>query len=194
MKTIHATARIAKRRGTPVIHGLVVGIGGAAIVVAGLTACSGKQSESSTATTHQSSMATHASSAQAPSSAVSATSGSVTAAAGAGTATVSIDGTPQDVQGQVVCATVGSDFSIAIGAQATGIAVMMAPDASQVTSVGLGNANGVALGYQAGAPGGSATATKDGQTYTINGTATGVDMANPMQPVTKPFEIKVTCP
>ena len=178
---------------TPVIRGLVVGVGSAALVVAGLAGCSSKKSESSTAT-HESSTATHESSTQAPSSAVSATSGSVTAAAGAGTATVTIDGKPQDVQGQVVCATVGSNFSIAIGAQATGIAVMMAPDASQVTSVGLGNVNGVALGYQAGAPGGSATATKDGQNYTISGTATGVDMANPMQPMTKPFEIKVTCP
>ena len=40
----------------------------------------------------------------------------------------------------------------------------------------------------------SAKATKDGNKYTISGTATGVDMANPMQPVTKPFEIEVTCP
>jgi lipoprotein LpqH len=28
----------------------------------------------------------------------------------------------------------------------------------------------------------------------ISGTATGIDMANPMQPVNKPFEINVTCP
>ena len=28
----------------------------------------------------------------------------------------------------------------------------------------------------------------------ISGTASGVDMANPMQPITKPFEIAVTCP
>jgi len=41
---------------------------------------------------------------------------------------------------------------------------------------------------------GEAKAEKDGKTYTISGSATGVDMANPMQPVTKPFEIEVTCP
>jgi lipoprotein LpqH len=41
---------------------------------------------------------------------------------------------------------------------------------------------------------GKATATKDGSKYKISGTATGVDMANPMQPVNKPFEIDVTCP
>ena len=41
---------------------------------------------------------------------------------------------------------------------------------------------------------GEAKAEKDGSTYKISGTATGVDMANPMQPVNKPFEIEVTCP
>ena len=53
---------------------------------------------------------------------------------------------------------------------------------------------GVTLGYQQGTGQGEATAEKDGNTYTITGTATGVDMANPLQPVTKPFEIEVTCP
>ena len=70
----------------------------------------------------------------------------------------------------------------------------MAEDASKVTSVGLGNVSGVSLGYTEGAPGGNASATKDGKTYMITGTATGVDMSNPMQPMTKPFEISVTCP
>ena len=100
----------------------------------------------------------------------------------------------KDIQGQVVCATSGGNVNIAIGQAAAGIAVIMAEDASTVTSVGLGNINGVALGFQDGAPGGNASATKDGKTYTINGTASGVDMANPMQPITKPFEIAVTCP
>ncbi|SKU29623.1 Hypothetical lipoprotein LpqH precursor [Mycobacteroides abscessus subsp. abscessus] len=50
------------------------------------------------------------------------------------------------------------------------------------------------LGFADGAPGGKATATKDGKKYTVTGTATGVDTANPMQPIEKPFEIEVTCP
>jgi lipoprotein LpqH len=37
-------------------------------------------------------------------------------------------------------------------------------------------------------------AETDGTTYKTTGTATGVDMANPMAPVNKPFEIEVTCP
>jgi lipoprotein LpqH len=33
-----------------------------------------------------------------------------------------------------------------------------------------------------------------GNTYKVTGTATGIDIANPMQPVNKPFEINVSCP
>ena len=108
---------------------------------------------------------------------------------------MTIDGQPQTINGQVVCATAGGNYNIAIGEAATGIAVVMSEDASKVHSVGLGNVNGVTLGYQEGVPGGAAaTATKDGNNFKISGTATGVDMANPMQPVNKPFEIEVTCP
>ena len=161
------------------LRGLVIGAGSAALVVAGLTGCSSdNKAGDKTATA----------------SAATATSGSVSASAGAGTAKVTIDGEPMDVQGQVACASNGGTFTIGVGDAATGIGIVMAEDASKVTSVGLGNVNGVALGFQEGAPGGSATATKDGKTYTVTGTATGVDMANPMQPVTKPFEIAVSCP
>ena len=52
----------------------------------------------------------------------------------------------------------------------------------------------VALGYTSGTGQGEAKAAKDGKTWKISGTATGVDMANPMQPVNKPFEIEVACP
>ena len=50
------------------------------------------------------------------------------------------------------------------------------------------------LTCQIKSPPNTATATKDGSSYTIKGTATGIDTANPMQPVNKPFEIDVTCP
>jgi lipoprotein LpqH len=120
--------------------------------------------------------------------------GGVSASVGAGTAKVTIDGQPKDVNGQVVCSTVGGNLNLAIGEAGTGIAVVMSPDASKVTSVGLGNINGTVLGFQDGAPGGNAAATVDGKNYKVTGTASGVDMANPMQPITKPFEIEVTCP
>jgi lipoprotein LpqH len=67
-------------------------------------------------------------------------------------------------------------------------------DPPPVQSVALGNIDGVTLGFTPGVPGGSAEAAKDGNTYKITGTATGVDMANPLQAATKPFEIVVPCP
>lgn len=169
------------------LRGLLVGIGGAAVMVAGLVGCSSEKKTEGSSTVSEKPAA--------PPSVASATSGTVTAATGAGTAKVTIDGQPKDVTGQIACTTAAGNLNIAIGDTATGIAVVMSPDASKVSSVGLGNVGGVVLGYQDGASGdASASATKDGNTYKVTGKATGVDMANPMQPTTKPFEIEVTCP
>ena len=94
--------------------------------------------------------------------------------------------------GSVVCTTVGGNTTIAVGGAATGISVILSGD-NTVKSVGLGNVNGVTLAYAQGSGQGNASATKNGNSYKVTGTATGVDMANPMQPVNKPFEIDVTC-
>ena len=119
---------------------------------------------------------------------------SATAAPSGGGTKVTIDGQDQNVSGTVVCSAMGGNMNIAIGDAATGIAAVSARTIPHVQSVGLGNVNGVTLGYQSGTGQGEAKATKDGSTYKISGTATGIDMANPMQPVNKPFEIDVTCP
>jgi ipoprotein LpqH len=163
-------------------RGFVVAVGGAAIVIAGLSGCSSdeKKSESPATTT------------------AGATTGggtaSATAAPSGGGTKVSIDGQDQNVSGTVVCSAMGGNMNIAIGDAATGIAAVVSEDGANVQSVGLGNVKGVTLGYQAGTGQGEAKATKDGNTWKISGTATGIDMANPMQPVNKPFEIEVTCP
>jgi lipoprotein LpqH len=150
-------------------RGFVVAVGGAAIVIAGLSGCSSdKKAE---------------------------TSGSTSSAASAqGKTTVTIDGKDQAVQGTVVCSTMGGNMNIAIGDASTGIAAVVSEDGKTVQSVGLGNVNGVTRGYQAGTGQGEAKAEKDDKTWKISGTATGIDMANPMQPVNKPFEIEVACP
>jgi lipoprotein LpqH len=152
-------------------RGFVVALGGAAIVIAGLSGCSSDEKKSET-------------------------SGETSSAASSqGKSTVTIDGKDQAVQGTVVCSSMGGNMNIAIGDAATGIAaVVSSGDQPTVQSVGLGNVNNVTLGYQAGTGQGEAKAEKDGNTYKISGTATGVDMANPMQPVNKPFEITVACP
>ena len=151
-------------------RGFVVAVGGAAIVVAGLAGCSSEKK--------------------------SETSGETSSAASAeGKSTVTIDGKDQAVQGTVVCSTMGENVNIAIGDATTGIgAVVGTGDSPVVHSVGLGNVNGVTLGFQENAGQGEAKAEKDGNTYKISGTAVGVDMANPMQPLNKPFEIEVSCP
>jgi lipoprotein LpqH len=149
----------------------VVAIGGAAIVIAGLSGCSSDNKKSET-------------------------SGETSSAASAqGKTTVTIDGKDQEVKGTVACSSMGGNTNIAIGDATTGIgAVVSSGDSPSVQSVGLGNVNGVTLGYQSGTGQGDAKVQKDGNTYKISGTATGVDMANPLQPVNKPFEIEVTCP
>ena len=149
---------------------IVVAVGGAAIVVAGLSGCSSdKKSETSGET--------------------------ASASAAEGKSTVKIDGQDQEVQGIVVCSDRGGNTNIAIGDATTGIAVVLSSgDGLTVQSVALGNVNGVTLGYQSGAGQGEAKAEKDGSTYKVTGTATGIDIANPMQPVNKPFEINVSCP
>jgi ipoprotein LpqH len=151
-------------------RGFVVALGGAAIVIAGLSGCSSDNKKAET-------------------------SGETSSAASAqGKTTVTIDGKDQAVQGTVVCSSMGGNMNIAIGDAATGIAAVVSEDGKTVQSVGLGNVNGVTLGYQAGAGQGEAKAEKDDKTWKISGTATGIDMANPMQPVNKPFEIQVACP
>jgi len=150
---------------------LTIAVAGAAILAAAISGCSSDKKSSSGS---------------------SAANTSASSSGGGGTKVV-IDGKDQNVTGSVVCTTAGGNVNIAIGGAATGIAAVLT-DANPpgVTSVGLGNVNGVTLAYAAGSAG-NASATKSGTSYKITGTATGVDMANPTQPVNKPFEIDVTC-
>ncbi|MCW2653346.1 MAG: ipoprotein LpqH [Mycobacterium sp.] len=150
-------------------HGILLGVAGVAMVVAGLAGCSNNKSNTSS-----------------PSSSSSSAS----------TEKVTIDGQDQNISGQVSCVASGGNINIGIGDPTNGIgAVVTDANPPTVHSIGLGNGKGVTLGYSDAAPNqGNAEATKDGNSYKITGTATGVDMANPQQQVTKPFEIDVTCP
>jgi ipoprotein LpqH len=162
-------------------HGLLIAACGGAIVVAGLTACS-SSNNSSPATT---------SPAASPNTAASAAAGS----SASSQVKVTIDGQDQNVQGQVACTDAGGSTTIAIGGPSTGIGAVLTDGSPPVVkSVGLGNVNGLALGYTAGTGQGNAEATQDGKTFDITGSATGADLSNPTQMATKPFEIKVTCP
>jgi ipoprotein LpqH len=122
----------------------------------------------------------------------SAAASSSTPAAAAGETKVIVDGKPQNVSGPVVCATNNGKFSIAIGEAITGVIVGLEPDASVVHDIGLGSIDGVVLSFTEGAPGNSAGATKNANSYHITGTATGMD--NMGLQVSKAFTIDATCP
>jgi ipoprotein LpqH len=154
-------------------RGIVVGVGGVAILVAGVVGCSSNKSESG---------ASSSSSAAAPSG-----------------PQVIVDGQNQTVAGPVSCTASGDNTNIGIGDASAGVgAVVSNANPPIVHAVGLGNVNGVTLGFSDAAPnqGGNAGAAQSDKTYAIKGTATGVDMSNPQQPqqVTKSFEMDVTCP
>ena len=122
------------------------------------------------------------------------------APAGASNTKVVVDGKDQNVKGQVACTTAAGTVNIAISGAGsagtpTGIgAVLTDANPPVVKSVALGNVNGVTLAV--GGSSGKADATKDGSSYKISGTASGVDMANPMagRVRNKPFELDVSCP
>jgi ipoprotein LpqH len=149
---------------------ILVGIAAAATVVAALAGCSSNKPSTG---------ASGSSSAPAP-----------------GGNKVIVDGQIQNVTGQVSCTQVNGNLSIGIGDPTTGIgAVVTNADPPVVQAVGLGNLTGVTLGYSDGAQNqGNAQATKSGNSYTIKGTATGINSADQQQALTKPFEIDVTCP
>lgn len=173
---------------------LVIAVGSAAIVVGGLVGCSNDKSVSDQVSEATESAKTAISEAteSAKTAATSATDAAKDALDGN---KVTVDGADQNVEGTVVCSAMGGNVDIVIGAATGGLSAQVSEgDQPVVHRVGLGTVDGVVLGYQEGTPGGEATATKDGNTYTIKGTATGIDAANPAQPATKPFEIRVTCP
>ena len=144
-------------------RGVVLAVGGAAIVVASLSGCS--------------------------------SGGGGTGSTTNGDVTVTLDGQPQTVKGNVSCVTQGGNVVIGIGDATAGIgATLTSGDSPEVQTVGMGSTNGMALAYTKGGVGGEAKATKDGSKYDISGKVTGIDIKNPLAPVTKPFEIKVTCP
>ncbi len=150
-------------------RGILVGIATAATVVAGLAGCSSNNKSN--------------------------TSSPTTSSAPVGNRVI-IDGQNQNVTGQASCNPANGNVNIGIGDPSDGVgAVVSSADPPVVQAVGLGNLTGVTLGYSAGAPNqGTVQATKNGNSYAIKGTATGVNMANPQQPVTKSFEMDVTCP
>jgi lipoprotein LpqH len=156
---------------------IVVGVAGVAMVVAACAGCSSNKSNTGAS-----------SSASSSSPAPAATGPQVT-----------VDGQKQNVTGQITCTAAGNNTNIGIGDAADGVGAVVSNDNPPIVhAVGLGNVNGITLGFSDAAQGqgNNAGAAVSGKSYQIKGTASGVDMSNPQQPqqVTKSFEMDVTCP
>jgi lipoprotein LpqH len=152
-------------------RGIVVGVAGVAIVVAWCAGCSSNKSN---------------------------TGASSGPAAPAGPQLI-VDGKNQNVSGAVTCTPSGNNTNIGIGDAANGVGAVVSNDNPPIVhAVGLGTVDGVTLGYSDAAQGqgGDAGAAVSGKYYQIKGTASGANMSNPQQPqpVTKNFELDVTCP
>jgi lipoprotein LpqH len=152
-------------------RGIVVGVAGVAVVVAACAGCSSNKSN---------------------------TGASSSAPAAAGPQLI-VDGQNQNVTGQITCNSANGNTAIGIGDATAGLGAVVSNDNPPIVhSVGLGNVNGVTLGFSDAAPNqaSNAGAALNGKSYAIKGTASGVDMSNPQQPkqVTRSFELDVTCP
>lgn len=151
---------------------IVVGVAGVAMVAAACVGCSSNKSSTG------------------------ASSSSAAAPTGP---QLTVDGQNQNISGQITCNTANGVLTIGVGDATAGIGAVLSTDNPPIVhSVGLGNVNGVALGFSDAAPNqaSNAGAAVNGKSYAIKGTATGTDVSNPQQPqtVTKPFELDVTCP
>ena len=123
-------------------RGITAGVVGVAMVAAALAGCSGNKSNPG-----------------------AAGSSSAAPAAAAGPQ-LTIDGQNQNVNGQITCNVAGDNTNIGIGDATNGVgAVVSNANPPIVHSVGLGNVNGVALGFSDAAPGqgGSAGAAQNGR-------------------------------
>ncbi|RUP00903.1 MAG: hypothetical protein EKK34_32070 [Mycobacterium sp.] len=112
---------------------------------------------------------------------------------------VVVDGQTLNVSGPVTCTTAGANINIGIGDVSNGIGAVVSTGTPPIVhSVGLGNVNGITMGFSDAAPNQAtnAGAAVEGKAYGIKGTASGVDMSDPKnpKPVSKTFEMSVTCP
>ncbi|AYF76378.1 hypothetical protein D7D52_23980 [Nocardia yunnanensis] len=139
-------------------------------------------------------------------SAASSAAPGTTAAPAGGNSSVSVDGKAITAKFDTNCAKQGGNLALALSDQGNATYGTLTASATitgdnTVQAVGIagtkGGSNGApyALGFGNGMPGGSATVTKSGNTYTVSGEGVGgVDMSNPMAgPKNEKFEIVFAC-
>jgi ipoprotein LpqH len=112
-----------------------------------------------------------------------------------GQAQVLIGGKNASPGGALDCSTGSGLTTITIGEGAQGAIIVLTDQAAPtVKSIGIGDLGGVSLGYTEGQPGPAPQAARNGNSYTITGSTTGTDTADPTKLVDTTYEISATCP
>ncbi|MFC8526291.1 lipoprotein LpqH [Nocardia sp. NPDC057227] len=123
-----------------------------------------------------------------------------------GNSTAEVDGKTIDARFDTTCAKQGGTLALALTdlnnttyGNFSVSATLQGEDSVQAVAIAgtKGGSSGTpyAVGYGAGAPGGSAKVTKNGTTYTVTGEGVGgVDLTDPLAgPKNIPFEITFAC-
>ncbi|MBJ8341823.1 lipoprotein LpqH [Antrihabitans sp. YC3-6] len=132
----------------------------------------------------------------------SATTSAEAAGGSGGASAVSVGGKEWTGEFATTCAKQGDTLALALADNANetygtlGISATVSGE-DKVTAVLIGGTKGgsgglpYALGFGQGLAGGSATVSKDGDTYTVTGEGVGADLTDPSK--TTPFDITFAC-
>ena len=114
-----------------------------------------------------------------------------------GSYTASIDGAPYVIDNaSVACVKAEGMTTLTVASLSSTrdkSIIVLLNDAGGVTGLTIGIEGGQRIGYIEGAPVGSATATIDGSTYTITGSAPYVNTSTPAASGLKSYDITITC-
>lgn len=114
-----------------------------------------------------------------------------------GSATVVIGGKRTELSGHLICSHTGDgNFNIVMSnsTQTYSLAVSLSNDLTKVRSVGLGNIDGVSLSFQEYQAGLEASASRDGNTYTVTGTGVGFNKDDLNTQINEDFTVVASCP
>ena len=114
-----------------------------------------------------------------------------------GSYTASIDGAPYVIDNaSVACVKAEGTTTLTVASLSSTrdkSIIVLLNDSGGVTGLTIGIEGGQRIGYIEGAPVGSATATIDGSTYTITGSAPYVNTSTPAASGLKSYDITITC-
>ena len=114
-----------------------------------------------------------------------------------GSYTASIDGAPYVIDdASVACVKAEGTTTLTVASLSSTrdkSIIVLLNDSGGVTGLTIGIEGGQRIGYIESAPVGSATATIDGSTYTITGSAPYVNTSTPAASGLKSYDITITC-